>query len=42
MDGVRRFTLLWDQVTAIETDFEHPQRDELILRESPAAVEGVS
>jgi hypothetical protein len=42
IDGMRQFTLLLDQVTAIETYFEHPQRDELILRESPAAVEGVS
>lgn len=37
IDTMRQFTLSLDQITAIENYFEHPQRDELILRESPAA-----
>jgi DNA repair protein RadC len=37
IDAMRQFTLSLDQITSLEKYFEHPQRDELILRDSPAA-----
>jgi DNA repair protein RadC len=42
IDTLRQFTLSFDQITALEHYFEHPQRDELALRDSPAAVKGES
>lgn len=38
IDTMRQFTLSLDQVAAIENYFEHPQRSELALRETPATI----
>lgn len=42
IDTMRQFTLSLNQEMALKQYFEHPHRDELILRESPAAVAGES
>ena len=42
IDTMRQFTLSLDQITALKQYFEHPQRDEMILREPPAAVKSES
>lgn len=42
IDTMRQFTLSLDQVTAIKNYFEHPNRNELVLRESSTAVKSES